>query len=102
MRLTECSLIFKSDDLLTCIYLTICRYRSLLYTVCGKKVSTKVVVHFLSNHVEVLRETLRVCYVFIYRVAQNKIPHQIIYCLVGYFILSHPVHIRVYMILDDI
>jgi len=35
-------------------------------TVCGKKVSPKVVCHFLSNHLEFLREILRVYNLFIY------------------------------------
>jgi len=32
----------------------------------AKKVSTKVICHFLSNHLEFLREILQVYYLFIY------------------------------------
>jgi len=35
-------------------------------TVCGKKVSPKVICHFLSNRLEFLREILHVYYLFIY------------------------------------
>jgi len=35
-------------------------------TVCGKKVSAKVVCYFLSNHLEFLRDILHVYYLFIY------------------------------------
>jgi len=36
------------------------------HTVCGKKVSPIVVCHFLSNHLEFLREILYIYYLFIY------------------------------------
>ena len=36
------------------------------YTVCGKKVSPKVIYHFLINHLEFLREILHVYYLTIY------------------------------------
>ena len=48
-----------------------------LYTVCGKKVSSKVVCHFLSNHLEFLSEILHVYYLFItcsYPVYAHKMP----------------------------
>jgi len=35
-------------------------------TVCGKKVSPKVICHFLSNHLEFLHEILHIYYSFIY------------------------------------
>jgi len=38
----------------------------MLYTVCSKKVSPKVICHFLSNHLEFLREILHVSYLFIH------------------------------------
>ena len=41
-------------------------FRYLLSTVCGKKVSPKVSCHFLSNHLEFLREILHVYYLFMY------------------------------------
>ena len=39
---------------------------ALLYSVRQKKVSPKVVCHFLSNHLEFLREILHIYYLFIY------------------------------------
>jgi len=40
----------------------VCSIGALTYTVCGKKVSPKVVCHFLSNHLEFLSEILHVYY----------------------------------------
>jgi len=40
-------------------------FSMLNYSVRQKKVSPKVICHFLSNHLEFLREILHVCYLFI-------------------------------------
>jgi len=41
-------------------------YPTVYYSVRQKKVSPKVICHFLSNHLEFLCKILQVCYLFIY------------------------------------